>query len=348
MRPLDLMEALGDIPEETVSELLTPSPRPKYRIKRHFTALIAAAACLVVTLGAVNGIWRRQQQIKVRPPREAQTTTTTLTTTTADVPDIVPTSTSETIVTGQVSSTTPPSTTNAPQTTAPQTVSPVEVKPPTVFLPTEAEPVTIPATTAAPITTTALPEPTEPEPTEHSGDDTVTTTDPTESPVEGEAESSGTETTATTPALTEDELYRILEGFEVIKFAEPEKDYYELNIRPTLESDDPTSFRKVRYALTPESGGMVTNRSFEQVNGAKVQVLYIDHPTFGKFTVYLYLRPNFSVTIPHERISPVTIPHTGAAFSYTSWRDGTGWYVWDDGSFILTSTSAGVFDLRLQ
>ena len=345
MRPLDLMEALGDIPEETVSELLTPSPRPKFRIQRDFTALIAAAACLVVTLGAVNGIWRRQQGIETLPPQETQTTTTTSVTTTSAISAIVPTTTAETIPTTNITSTASPSTTNAPQTTDPQTAAPVEVKPPTVFLPTEAEPATIPATTAAPVTTTALPEPTTPEPTTYSGDDAVTTTDPTESPGE---EITGTETTATTPVLTEDELYRILEGFEVIKFAEPAEDYYELNIRPVLQSDDPTSFLMVRYALTPESGGTVTNRSFEQVNGAQVQVLYIDHPVLGKFTVNLYLRPDFSVTVPHERIAPVSIPHTGAAFYYTSWRDGTGWYVWDDGSFILTSTSAGVFDLRLQ
>lgn len=348
MRPLDLMEALGDIPEETVSELLTPSPRPKFRIQRHFTALIAAAACFVVTLGAVNGIWRRQQGIETLPPQETQTTTTTSVTTTPAISDIIPTNPAETSVATHIPSTTPPSTTNEPQTAAPRTAVPVEVKPPTVFLPTEAEPVTIPATTAAPVTTAVLPEVTTPEPTEHSGDDTVTTTDPTESPVEDEGESSGTETTATTTALTEDELDKLLKDFDVIKFAEPEEDYYELNIRPVLQSDDPTSFRKVRYALTPESGGTVTNRSFEQVNGAQVQVLYIDHPVLGKFTVNLYLRPDFSVTVPHERIAPVSIPHTGAAFYYTSWRDGTGWYVWDDGSFILTSTSAGVFDLRLQ
>ncbi len=346
MRPLDLMEALGDIPEETVSELLTQPPsRPKYRMRRHMTAVLAAAACLVVTLGAVNGIWRRQQGIETLPPQETQTTTTTSVTTTTAISDIIPTSPAETAAATHIPSTTPPSTTNAPQTAAPQTAAPVEVKPPTVFVPTEPEPVTIPATTAAPVTTTALPEPTTPEPTAYSGDDAVTTTDPLESPGE---EITGTETTATTPVLTEDELYRILEGFEVIKFAEPEEDYYELNIRPTLESDNPTSFRKVRYALPPESGGTVTNRSFEQVNGAQVQVLYIDHPVLGKFTVNLYLRPDFSVTVPHERIAPVSIPHTGAAFYYTSWRDGTGWYVWDDGSFILTSTSAGVFDLRLQ
>ncbi len=87
MRPMDLMEALGELPEEDVAEELAyaaPPKRTAFLVSKPFLTGVSAAACLFVTVGLGFGIWARQQEIESRPPQETaavlQTQTTTQTT----------------------------------------------------------------------------------------------------------------------------------------------------------------------------------------------------------------------------------------------------------------------------
>ncbi len=87
MRPMDLMEALGELPEEDVAEELAYAALPKrtaFLVSKPFLTGVSAAACLFVTVGLGFGIWAGQQEIESRPPQETaavlQTQTTTQTT----------------------------------------------------------------------------------------------------------------------------------------------------------------------------------------------------------------------------------------------------------------------------
>ena len=92
MNELDLMDALGDLPEAYVEEALE-TPQQRRGIWRA-VGYVAAAACLVVAVGLVQGVWR--QRIPTVPLPETVT---------------------ETVVTTTVA--TAPSTTEAPATSAP-------------------------------------------------------------------------------------------------------------------------------------------------------------------------------------------------------------------------------------
>ncbi len=78
MKPMDLLEAFGELPEEDIAWALTNEPshkRTAFLVSKPFLAGLSAAACLIVTVGLSVGIWSRHQRIDTRPPQETQTTT---------------------------------------------------------------------------------------------------------------------------------------------------------------------------------------------------------------------------------------------------------------------------------
>ena len=78
MKPMDLMEALGDLPEKNIEKVLTyrpPQKRTAFLVSKPFLAGIATAASLMLIVGLGVGVWSRQQKIETRPPQETQTTT---------------------------------------------------------------------------------------------------------------------------------------------------------------------------------------------------------------------------------------------------------------------------------
>ena len=88
MKPMDLMEALGDLPEKNIEKVLTyrpPQKRTAFLVSKPFLAGISTAASLMLIVGLGVGVWSRQQKIETRPPQETQTTTVTQTETTAQV-----------------------------------------------------------------------------------------------------------------------------------------------------------------------------------------------------------------------------------------------------------------------
>ena len=88
MKPMDLMNALGDFPEEDIAKVLADEHRPMKTtvlISRTFLAGLSTAACLLLIVGLGVGVWSRQQKIEPIPPQETQTTTVSETDTTAQV-----------------------------------------------------------------------------------------------------------------------------------------------------------------------------------------------------------------------------------------------------------------------
>ncbi|MBR2086597.1 MAG: hypothetical protein IJ906_05595 [Oscillospiraceae bacterium] len=78
MKPMDLMEALGDLPEKNIEKVLTyrpPQKRTAFLVSKPFLAGISTAASLMLIVGLGVGVWSRQQKIETRPPQETQTTT---------------------------------------------------------------------------------------------------------------------------------------------------------------------------------------------------------------------------------------------------------------------------------
>ena len=75
---MDLMNALGDFPEEDIAKVLADEHRPMRTtvlISRTFLAGLSTAACLLLIVGLGVGVWSRQQKIEPLPPQEMQTTT---------------------------------------------------------------------------------------------------------------------------------------------------------------------------------------------------------------------------------------------------------------------------------
>lgn len=78
MKPDDLMDAFGGLPEDFIAQELEYKPSKKrtaFLVSKPFLAGLSAAACLIVTVGLSVGIWSRHQRIDTRPPQETQTTT---------------------------------------------------------------------------------------------------------------------------------------------------------------------------------------------------------------------------------------------------------------------------------
>ena len=84
MNAMDLMKALGGLPEEDIAEELSyqsPRKRPAFLVSRSFLAGASTAACLLLIVGLGVGIWSRQQKIETRPPQESIPVTPTETST---------------------------------------------------------------------------------------------------------------------------------------------------------------------------------------------------------------------------------------------------------------------------
>ncbi|MBR7037767.1 MAG: hypothetical protein IKI21_00745 [Oscillospiraceae bacterium] len=184
MNELDLMDAIGDLPEAYVEEALE-TPQQHRGIWRTI-GYVAAAACLVVAVGLVQGVWRQRIPTVPLPETVTETVVTTTDTTapfTTEAPatsapaptdateptdETAPHQTDATVQTDE----TPPSATAplpvlVPAGTAASTSAQrsVETAPVTVS-PSPTERATVPTVTASPPVTTVLPVTTAPTPTE--------------------------------------------------------------------------------------------------------------------------------------------------------------------------------------
>ena len=82
MKPMDLLEALGELPEEYIVRELDyepPRKRTAFLVSKPFLAGVSTAACLLLIVGLGVGVWSRQRKIETIPPQETQTTTVTQT-----------------------------------------------------------------------------------------------------------------------------------------------------------------------------------------------------------------------------------------------------------------------------
>ena len=168
MNAMDIMKALGGLPEEDIIEELSYQPqhrRPAFLVSRSFLSGVSAAACLFLIAGLGVGIWSKQQKIETRPPQESipVTPTETSTETTAQV-------TTASYTTAQQTETTVKVTTQTnlpvmiPETTAAQTAFTTTAQAVTVNTTPATVIQTSPATTAVQtILTTAATVPTYPQ-----------------------------------------------------------------------------------------------------------------------------------------------------------------------------------------
>ena len=132
MKPMDLMDALGELPDDFIEQKLWGEPEPHryvpFFISKPFLAGISAAS-LLLTIGLGVSVWSRQQKIEPRPPvepsaatflqTETETETTTRTETTVQVTTASPSITQQTGTTQTQPETT---VTQTQITTAPVTV----------------------------------------------------------------------------------------------------------------------------------------------------------------------------------------------------------------------------------
>ena len=89
MKPMDLWDVLGDLPEEDVAWMLNYEPphrRTAFLVSKPFLTGVSTAACLMLIVGIGVGVWSRQQKIETRPPQETQTTTVMQTETRSETP----------------------------------------------------------------------------------------------------------------------------------------------------------------------------------------------------------------------------------------------------------------------
>ena len=168
MNAMDIMKALGGLPEEDIIEELSYQPqqrRPAFLLPKSFFSGVSAAACLLLIVGLGVGVWSKQQKIEIRPPQESVpvTPTETSTETTAQV-------TTASYTTAQQTETTVKVTTQTnlpvivPETTAAQTAFTTTAQAVTVNTTPATVIQTSPATTAVQtILTTAATVPTYPQ-----------------------------------------------------------------------------------------------------------------------------------------------------------------------------------------
>ena len=113
MKPMDLLEALGELPEEYIVRELDYKPPRKHTaflVSNPFLAGVSTAACLLLIVGLGVGVWSRQQKIETRPPQETQTTTVTETETRTETTAQVTTESQTTRIQTGTSKKTPEST----------------------------------------------------------------------------------------------------------------------------------------------------------------------------------------------------------------------------------------------
>ena len=184
MNELDLMDALGDLPEAYVEEALE-TPQQRRGIWRTI-GYVAAAACLVAAVGLVQGVWRQRIPTVPLPETVTETVVTTTDTTapsTTEAPatsapaptdateptdETAPHQTDATVLTDETGlSTTAPLSARVPAETAASTSAQRSVETaPVTASPSPTERATVPSVTASPPATTVLPVTTAPTPTE--------------------------------------------------------------------------------------------------------------------------------------------------------------------------------------
>ena len=84
MNAMDIMKALGGLPEEDIIEELSYQSqhrRPAFLLPKSFFSGVSAAACLLLIVGVGFGVWSKQQKIEARPPQESIPVTPTETST---------------------------------------------------------------------------------------------------------------------------------------------------------------------------------------------------------------------------------------------------------------------------
>ena len=163
MNAMDIMKALGGLPEEDIIEELSYQPqhrRSAFLLPKSFFSGVSAVACLFLIAGLGVGIWSKQQKIETRPPQESIPVTSTESSTETTASQTTSRQTETTVkVTTQ---------TNlpviVPETTAAQTAFTTTVQAVTVNTTPATVIQTSPATTAAQtIPTTAAAVPTYPQ-----------------------------------------------------------------------------------------------------------------------------------------------------------------------------------------
>ena len=65
MKPMDLLEVFGELPEEDFAWMLNyepPRKRTAFLVSKPFLAGVSTAACLLLIVGLGVGVWSRQQK----------------------------------------------------------------------------------------------------------------------------------------------------------------------------------------------------------------------------------------------------------------------------------------------
>lgn len=355
MRPIDLMDALGDLPEDYIARELTYQPPKKNSIP--FRAVIAAAACLLLTAGLVRGVWMKRQPIDTVPPQETLPTTETLptepvTTDTTAVQTSESGSEAETTASESASETAFSAT--AAWTETIETVTLPVQSIPALTQPASSTEATHPAATAV---TTVQTDPTE-SPTESSITmlTTVKTGDAAENetPAEDETESPAEGIAETTAYIPTDPT----EPIDITDPPEPTEPSYSLpgNLTPDSSGRDPLDgftatecFGRTVLTVTPESddptdfslGYTCTDRRYFQESMAtdvaggiwNTAYTYLDRQNGTSITVRLYCRSRFRLEYRTETAQYWRLDRPdGCIYLHC---DAGGYVLYDDGNYVM-------------
>ena len=329
MKPDDLMDAFGGLPEDFIArelEYVPPKKSTAFLVSKPFLAGASTAACLLLIVGLGVGVWSRQQKIETRPPQETQTTTVTQTETRTETTAQVTTESqmTEKQTAPTTKMTTPPaslpeviaSDTTGSQTTALTTAETTQDR-------------TAPATAAQTMVTTKAAT-TAPIPTTYEGH--YGTIPPRETKYSAAIETMqttiSTETTAliTTVVSETTSLSERLPGFLI---SEPDaNNLVEVNYQKPL-SPSPTDF--LVYTLSSEVY-QIKSRSMPMADYEFLRYYYTIESSDGtSFYIMQEERNSFAIkTYADSEITycPVN-DHPGLFYI----ADGFSWLWWDDGSY---------------
>ena len=319
MNAMDIMKALGGLPEEDIIEELSYQPqhkRPAFLVSRSFLSGVSAAACLFLIAGLGVGIWSKQQKIETRPPQESipVTPTETSTETTAQV-------TTASYTTAQQTETTVKVTTQTnlpvmiPETTAAQTAFTTTAQAVTVnTTPATVIQTSLATTAAQTILTTAATVPTYPQ------QDTVPQYITHPSVTAAETQPVQVTETATTPQTAPIQLT----GFRVEQYPDCQK---------VICTDDfPAPDGKLKPYIVV-SDELVLLAASEPVNAERTYE--IECPEAGRvFTVTQKEYPEFVLTVDEGELINIALNNVHGFFllqdetcSLYWFRDGEGFYV---------------------